>query len=69
MSLQKTPKSHEEVSHILSYVNPDCDNDTWVMTAFAVKSELGDSGQGIWVNWSQQSDKYDAGRAKSVWRG
>lgn len=51
----------------LSFIDPT-DRDTWVKMAFAVKSELGESGFDIWNVWSQQADSYKEHDAKSVWR-
>ncbi len=44
------------------------DRDTWVEIGMALKSELGDGGFDLWDAWSQQSERYKAGDARSVWR-
>ncbi len=57
----------DEIREALSFVDCD-DRDTWVRCAMAIKSELGDEGFAIWDAWSQQSDRYRAADARSVWR-
>lgn len=69
MTVHYAPKTEDEVAYILSFLNPDCSNDEWVRAAFGVKAELGDSGFEVWDSWSRQSDKYNGGRARSVWKG
>lgn len=51
----------------LSFVAPD-DRDVWVRMGMALKAEFGDAAQEIWNDWSQASDVYDAGAARSSWR-
>lgn len=42
------------------------DRDLWVRMGHALK-ELGEQGRGLWLEWSQTSDKYDAADAARVW--
>lgn len=42
------------------------DRDLWVRMGLALK-ELGDTGRGLWLEWSQSSDKYDAQDAAKTW--
>lgn len=42
------------------------DRDLWVRMGHALK-ELGEQGRGLWIEWSQTSDKYDAMDAARVW--
>lgn len=42
------------------------DRDLWVRMGHALK-ELGDQGRGLWLEWSQTSDKYDAVDAAKKW--
>lgn len=42
------------------------DRDLWVRMGHALKS-LGDQGRGLWIEWSQTSDKYDPQDAARVW--
>jgi len=51
----------------LSYISPE-DRETWVRMGMAIKSELAEAGFPIWDAWSQQSDRYKAADARSVWR-
>jgi len=42
------------------------DRDLWVRMGHALKP-LGDIGRGLWLEWSQTSDKYDPADAARVW--
>lgn len=42
------------------------DRDLWVRMGHALK-ELGEQGRGLWIEWSQTSDKYDPADAARVW--
>lgn len=45
---------------------PSDNRDTWVSMAHALKV-LGDAGRGLWMEWSQTSEKFDAADAGRVW--
>ncbi|WP_295442045.1 PriCT-2 domain-containing protein, partial [uncultured Thiodictyon sp.] len=42
------------------------ERETWVRIGLALKS-MGDTGRGLWLEWSQGSEKYDAADAARVW--
>lgn len=42
------------------------DRDLWIRMGHALKS-MGDQGRGLWLEWSQTSDKYDPADAGRVW--
>jgi hypothetical protein len=42
------------------------ERDLWVRMGHALRS-LGDQGRGLWLEWSQTSDKYDPADAARVW--
>jgi putative DNA primase/helicase len=67
MAANAAPASIEQIQSALSYVSPE-DRDIWVTVAMAVKSELGDDGFWVWDDWSNSSDSYHAGSARSVWK-
>lgn len=56
-----------QVSAALEYMNAD-DRDEWVLAGMSVKSALGEDGLGIWLRWSQRSEKYRESSAMAVWR-
>lgn len=58
----------ERARSALSHLSPDCDRETWVRLAMAIKSEFGDEGFDAWDEWSSQSDKYTASGARSTWK-
>ena len=60
MSLQKA-------SSALSFLPAD-DRDFWVKIGMAIKSEFGDDGCEIWLNWSQSAESFNERAAKAVWR-
>lgn len=57
----------DRIRDALDYIPAD-DRELWVRMGMAVKAELGDSGFGIWDQWSQRSDSYSERDALSVWR-
>jgi len=56
-----------DIRSALSFIPAD-DRDLWVRLGMAVKSELGDSGFGIWNEWSSTASNYVERDAISVWR-
>lgn len=54
-----------ELRSALAWLSSD-ERDEWVAVAHALH-ELGDVGRGLWEEWSQKSEKYDAAAAARVW--
>jgi hypothetical protein len=54
-SVYVDPKTVTELRNALAYLRAD-DRDLWVAVGQALK-ELGETGRGLWWNWSQGSDK------------
>ena len=44
------------------------DRDTWLRMGMAIKSELGDTGFGMWEAWSMQAESFNAKDARDVWK-
>lgn len=63
----QTPCTLEDVREALAYVSPE-ERETWVLAAFAIKTEFGDAGFDTWDTWSQGAASYKPADAKSVWR-
>lgn len=57
----------DSIRDAISFIPPD-DRETWVLAGMACKDELGDAGFEIWDAWSQGSDSYKPGDARSVWK-
>lgn len=57
--------TYGELRSALASLRAD-DRDPWVRMGMALK-DLGDVGRGLWIEWSQSSDKYDAADANRVW--
>ena len=51
----------------LCWIDAD-DRDLWVKIGHALKT-LGRKGEGLFFEWSQKSDKFDAGAISKEWRG
>lgn len=51
----------------LQFISP-IDRNTWVQMGMAIKSEFGDAGREIWMDWSQQADSFREQDARAVWR-
>jgi len=56
-----------EIMDALTFIPAD-NRDTWVRIAMAIKSELDESGFGIWDNWSSTAGNYSKIAAMYVWR-
>lgn len=54
-----------ELRSALAHLRSD-DRDLWVRMGMALK-ELGDTGRGVWLDWSQTSEKYDPLDAARCW--
>lgn len=60
-----SPQTVSELRSALAHLRSD-DRDTWVRMGIGAK-ELGDIGRGLWLDWSQTSEKYDARDAARCW--
>lgn len=60
-----TPAQVTELRSALTSMRAD-DRDTWVGNGQRLKN-LGDVGRGLWLEWSQTSDKYDPADAARCW--
>lgn len=47
--------SDAQIADMLSYINADCDHETWIRCGMAVHHATGGAGFGIWDGWSQSS--------------
>lgn len=56
-----------ELRSALLHMRSD-DYDIWYRMGLALK-ELGDTGRGLWMDWSATSDKFDAKKAAKKWEG
>lgn len=61
------PKTVTELRSALLHMRSD-DYDVWYRMGLALK-ELGDTGRGLWMDWSATSDKFDAKKAAKKWDG
>jgi AAA domain-containing protein/primase-like protein len=59
------PKTITELRSALSSMRAD-DRDSWIANGQRLK-KLGERGRALWLEWSQQSDKYDPADAARVW--
>lgn len=60
-----TAQTVSEIRSALAHLRAD-DRNLWIKMGLALK-ELGDTGRGIWLAWSQTSGKYDARDAARCW--
>lgn len=60
-----TPDIVADLRSALAHLRSD-DRETWVRIGQALCG-LGDTGRGLWLEWSQGSEKYDAADAARVW--
>lgn len=59
--------SSEKIAEALSYLDYS-DREEWYIAAFAIKSELGESGFDMWADWSRGYDGFKVADAKAVWK-
>lgn len=60
-----SPQTVSELRSALAHLRSD-ERDVWIRMGMALK-ELGDAGRGVWMDWSQTSEKYDARDAARCW--
>ncbi|MGE0082448.1 MAG: AAA family ATPase [Thiohalomonadaceae bacterium] len=58
-------KTARELRSALAFIRSD-ERDVWIRMGMALK-ELGDVGRGLWLEWSQTSEKYDPADAARTW--
>ncbi len=58
----------ERARDALSYLDSNCDRDTWVKYGMCLKHEFGDAGFEIWDAWSSHSEKYSPRDARYTWK-
>lgn len=59
--------TNEQIRLALSFCDVE-DQETWVMCGMAVKSELGESGKQMWLDWSMLGSTYNQKQALNRWR-
>jgi phage/plasmid primase-like uncharacterized protein len=58
----------ETIDLALSYIDANCDRDTWARVGMALKNELGEPGFDVWDTWSRRADNYTVRDARDTWR-
>lgn len=61
------PLSQQEIREALSHIHADCDRDTWMSVAAALKDEFGENGWDLFLAWSESVPSYDKSNTKSTW--
>lgn len=63
-----TPPRVQEIRSALAYISAD-DRDQWLHVGMALHSEApNDQGGGLWTEWAQTSEKFNAPDQARVWR-
>ena len=50
--------SDEEIADMLSYINPDCERESWIRIGMAIHHATNGGGLALWDAWSSKGDKY-----------
>jgi len=50
--------TESDIADMLSYVDPDCDHETWVRIGMAVHDTTGGTAFNVWDSWSSGGSKY-----------
>ena len=59
--------AQDRISEALQFIDAS-DRDKWVSMGMAIKSELGDTGFGVWETWSLQAESFNGKDARDVWK-
>lgn len=62
------PATITDVERALTYISPDCDRQTWISIANAIKNEFDESGYFAFDTWSANSKSYASTKVLSVWK-
>lgn len=57
----------EQIQTMLSFCDAD-DRQTWYTMGMAIKSELGEQGRDMWMQWSSLGSTYNVKDAKAQWK-
>ena len=57
----------QPIREALNFIPAD-DRELWLRIGMAIKSELGETGFGLWDAWSQQAACYNSRDARDVWK-
>lgn len=57
----------DRIREALQFIDAS-DRDKWVSMGMAIKSELSDTGFGLWEEWSQTAGNFNAKDARDVWK-
>ena len=60
--------NYSEAEAALSYISPNCTRDDWWPILAAIKSEHGDAGYSLALQWSQNGDTFSQQEFDSTWR-
>lgn len=59
--------SHDDLADMLSFVNPDCDHDTWIKCGMACHEASAGTGFAVWDQWSAKGSKYPDDGLEKRW--
>lgn len=55
---QQIDVSENDIAHILTFINPNCDYERWIKVAFGIHDATGGTGFHLWDKWSAESPSY-----------
>lgn len=55
---QSVDVSDQDIADMLSYIDPDCDHESWYRIGMAVHHATGGTGFALWDEWSNNGSKY-----------
>lgn len=59
--------SHDDLADMLSFVNPDCDHDTWIKCGMACHEASAGTAYSVWDQWSSKGAKYPDDGLEKRW--
>jgi putative DNA primase/helicase len=59
---------YDRIREALPFIDAH-DRDVWIKIGMAIHSGIGANGFELWNDWSQSAENYNAGDARTVWRG
>ena len=58
----------ERAQELLGFISANCERERWVNVGMALHDEFGEEGWPLFDDWSAESDQYNTGGTRAVWK-
>ena len=62
------PLDLHQLSNMLNFISADTDREEWVKVLMSIKSEFGEDGKGVAIDWSATASNYDVKAFNATWK-